>query len=455
MNSGFWIASVLMCIGALAFVFLPIVLRGKIQRDAELRELQDRERANVLIYKERLRELAGERTSGAISEAEFDALKLELEDGLIDDVDAEEAGSSSQKNEVGGSKLQVGILALLAILTIPGAYLLYGKWGAYEAVVAHQDSSGARKELQQAVELAEAGDTRALLTQLRSKLESSPGAANNIEGWALLARTAMAVQDYSMAAEAYAKLALLEEEPQVKASVYGLLAQAHYYAGRSLDDPLTAAALNQAFALNPDETNSLGLQAIASFQESRFADAVSYWQRVLAIAPNHPAKASIEIGIERAQQLMLESGQGLPSNEPSVASSEASPEATSATVGSEGAPSTDANTVNVRVTVSDSIRANYPADSNVFVFAKAVSGPPLPLAVTKLSLKNLPITLRLDDSLAMRPEFALSKFDRVNVVARISLSGQPIANSGDAEGSFNDVRVGSGELVLIDINTAL
>lgn len=451
MNSSFWIASALMCLGALAFVFLPIVLRGKIQRDAELRELQDRERANVLIYKERLRELSGERASGAISEAEFDALKLELDDGLIDDVDAEETGSSSQKTEVGGPKLQVGILALLAILTIPGAYLLYGKWGAYEAVVAHQDSSGSREELQQAVALAEAGDTRALLTQLRSKLESSPGAADNIEGWALLARTAMAVQDYSMAAEAYAKLAVLEEEPQVKASVYGLLAQAYYYSGRSMDDPLTAAALSQAFAINPEETNSLGLQAIASFQESRFADAMSYWQRVLAIAPNHPAKASIEMGIQRAQQLMLESGQSLPSSQPKVASSEASAAAGS----SEGVPSAEENTVNVRVTVSDSVRANYPADSNVFVFAKAVSGPPLPLAVTKLSLKDLPITLRLDDSFAMRPEFALSKFDRVNVVARISLSGQPIANSGDAEGSFNDVRVGSGELVLIDINTAL
>ncbi len=450
MDNSFWLASTLMSVTALLFVLVPVIFKRKIQHDAERHELQERERVNVLIFKERLRELASDLAAGSISQQDFDGLKQELEDGLIDDVDSL-AVSQTHNASLGGQKFQIGVLVLLAAVSIPSAYFLYDRWGAYDDVLAQNEALGSQIELEQAVARAEAGDSRALLSHLRQKLETSP---DNIEGWALLARSAMAVQDYAMAVEAYKKLSVLEQEPEVRASVFGLLAQAYYFSGRPIDDPLTAQALNQAYAISPDEANSLGLQAIASFQEGRFAEAVLYWRRILTVSPDHPQKATIEMGIERAEYLALESGQSIESKG-LVAGVDVAAGSVDADVPAENTSTSDLKSINVRVTAPDSARESFPADATVFVFAKAVSGPPLPLAVKKLMLSDLPITLTLDDSLAMRPELALSKFDRVNVVARISRSGQPIAGSGDVEGSVNNVALGTDELILVEINSAL
>ncbi|HXF44531.1 MAG TPA: hypothetical protein VNK91_00255, partial [Burkholderiaceae bacterium] len=91
-----------------------------------------------------------------------------------------------------------------------------------------------------------------------------------------------------------------------------------------------------------------------------------------------------------------------------------------------------------------------PTDT-VFVFARAVDGPRAPLAVLKLQVKDLPAQFSLDDSLAMAPQFALSKFENVTIAARVSKSGRPEPASGDLEGASGAVKVGArGVVVTID-----
>ena len=67
-----------------------------------------------------------------------------------------------------------------------------------------------------------------------------------------------------------------------------------------------------------------------------------------------------------------------------------------------------------------------PGDS-VFIFARAVSGPPAPLAVKRVTVADLPITVELSDADAMMPQLKLSNFPEVQLVARISRAGQPTA----------------------------
>ena len=71
-----------------------------------------------------------------------------------------------------------------------------------------------------------------------------------------------------------------------------------------------------------------------------------------------------------------------------------------------------------------------PTDT-VFVFAKARSGPPMPLAAFKTTVDQLPMEVTLDDSSAMMPQMKLSLFDEVVVSARVSKSGEPRAMPGD------------------------
>ena len=55
----------------------------------------------------------------------------------------------------------------------------------------------------------------------------------------------------------------------------------------------------------------------------------------------------------------------------------------------------------------------------------------MPLAVKRLRLQDLPVTLSLSDADAMMPSMKLSSFDQVIVGARVSFSGNPVAQSGD------------------------
>jgi hypothetical protein len=67
----------------------------------------------------------------------------------------------------------------------------------------------------------------------------------------------------------------------------------------------------------------------------------------------------------------------------------------------------------------------------LFVFAKAAQGPAIPLAIARLTVAQLPARVTLTDAMSMMPNVTLSKFPRIILGARISKSGNAIAQSGD------------------------
>lgn len=60
-----------------------------------------------------------------------------------------------------------------------------------------------------------------------------------------------------------------------------------------------------------------------------------------------------------------------------------------------------------------------------------------------------PLQFSLDDSMAMNPANTLSNHREVVVVARISASGNPIAQPGDLEGRVIGVAVGAKDVKLV------
>ena len=83
------------------------------------------------------------------------------------------------------------------------------------------------------------------------------------------------------------------------------------------------------------------------------------------------------------------------------------------------------------VDISPELRARSRPDQAVFIYAKAMQGPPMPLAVKRLSVADLPVSLTLSDADAMMPTMTLSTFPRVVVGARVSSSGTANAQPGD------------------------
>jgi len=90
--------------------------------------------------------------------------------------------------------------------------------------------------------------------------------------------------------------------------------------------------------------------------------------------------------------------------------------------------------VTVTVKLAEKYRSQVNAQDIVFIFARAVRGPRVPLAVVRVQVSDLPLRLTLDDSMAMAPMFRLSSFQHVRVNARVSKSGRPMATPGDLQG---------------------
>jgi cytochrome c-type biogenesis protein CcmH len=87
----------------------------------------------------------------------------------------------------------------------------------------------------------------------------------------------------------------------------------------------------------------------------------------------------------------------------------------------------------VRVSLDPKLAKQLDPDATLFVFARAASGPPMPLAIQRLKASQLPTTVALDDSMSMMPSMTLSKFPQVVVGARVSKSGNAMSQSGDLE----------------------
>jgi cytochrome c-type biogenesis protein CcmH len=75
----------------------------------------------------------------------------------------------------------------------------------------------------------------------------------------------------------------------------------------------------------------------------------------------------------------------------------------------------------------------------------------MPLAAARYKVSDLPLELVLDDSMALTPRARLSQYEQVEVGARISLSGAPVASSGDLQSAAKQVptRAGEGAVTLV------
>jgi cytochrome c-type biogenesis protein CcmH len=198
-------------------------------------------------------------------------------------------------------------------------------------------------------------------------------------------------------------VALAGRQPEL----LGQWAQALYFAGNKAWTPQIQGLADEALKADPKEVTSLGLMGINAFESQHYQAAVDYWKRLLAVLPpKDPSRSALEGGIARASDKLVQSG-GKLYDEPALAA--------------QGAH------LNVHVTLSDALKGKVQPSDTVFVFARAVSGPPAPLAVKRVTVADLPVDVELTDADAMMPQLKLSNFAQVQLVARVSRAGQPTA----------------------------
>lgn len=371
----FWLAAGLLALVAMAFLLIPL-LRGR-RAQAE----EDRTALNVALYQERLAELDAQHAAGTLDDAQLQAGRAEAARELLADTE----GEGERRSRLGRAA------PLLAAVLLPLLGLgLYLHWGASEKLALSR-------------ELAEPPHSMAEMTErLEKAVQAQPDSA---EGWYFLGRTYMTQERFEDAAKAFERAANLSGR---QSEVLGQWAQALYFANGKKMAGTAQALADEALKQNPEEVTTLGLMGIAAFEDQRYADAVDYWQRLVAALPaDDPSRAAIQSGIERARQHLAERGEKLPE--------------------APAAAATAGVTLKVRVDLSDAVKGQVKPDDSVFVFARAVNGPPMPLAVKRLKVADLPDEVSLSDADAMMPQLKLSAFPQVELVARVSRAGNAIS----------------------------
>lgn len=441
---GLWLGLGLITLVVLGSLLLPL---RQLRRQAGASTEASRTRLNVSLFRDRLDELQRERDAGVIEAAHYDSLKSELEQRLLGDVGDEVALNVRARS--------VSFWALVALigLVLPLASLaLYSHLGSPQTL----EEALVIQETRQDVETAD--NLPQLLERLQTRLQRQP---ENIDGWMLLGRTRLSMQQYDEAAQAFERAGqLVEQRGENPAPAFGLQAQALFFKQERLT-PEVQAAIDRALQFPGEESNALSLLGIDAFQRQDFSAAIGYWERVVKAHPQSPDVESLKAGIERAQTL-LAMQQGTPppiwTTQDPVASAGAgvSPDVPEGANGS-GDPSMVAGPTSLRVTVTldPGLAGTVEPTDTLFILARPANGQRMPLAVTRTVVAALPLSVTLDDSLAMGPMAKLSSVSEVEVVARVSRSGQPIPQAGDLEGVVGPITVGEAVPVTVEINRAL
>jgi len=419
----FWIFAFLLVLLALAFLLPPLWRKsGTI--------IDDRRDQNILIAKQQLSELEVEYKDGRIEAETYQISKQELEESLYSDLeDAEDIRQGNQKTVAKSSRLALLMVAILLPVFSFATYLKYGNQAGIEESSRGLQQAGTNGGTPQ-MSIDE------MVTKLENRLKKEP---NNLTGWMMMGRTYAALNRFSDSVKAYEKAnELSPNDPKIMLPLAAAIASSKQGNLQGRPEELILAALKK----DPENIMGVWLAGMAAKQRNDTATAVKYWKQAEAkLDPASPDRQEL-------RKLIAENGGKL---DPLPAGTATKPTAQAQQPAQPvQQPAATGAGIKVTVSLSDAFKAKVKPEDTIFIYAKAVSGPPMPLAASRKQVKDLPIDITLDDRMAMMPQMKLSGFAEVKVGARISLSGTPQAQPGDLFAEQSPVKAGDSVQLVID-----
>ncbi len=393
----------------LLLVVLGLLLRPLLRRNAPSM-IASRQALNTAIYRDQLVELERDRAVGSLSEVDYEQAREELQRRLLAD--------ASESDALPSSSGPAWRSALALVLALPiAAAALYAWLGTPAALQPIQEQPQAGHPVTQA-------QIEQMVAALAARLKQHP---EDIKGWIMLARSYKALGRYDDAARAFAHIGdAMDSDPELLSEYADLLA---VRAGGKLDGK-PMELVNKALALDPNNTMALALAGTAAYGKKDFATAVKYWERLQKILPPDSDDAkSIAAAVAEAR---AKEGGGHSATKTAPADA------------AGGA-------VSGRVTLAPTLTGKMQPGDTLFVFARAVGGARMPLAVERAHAGDLPLSFTLDDSFALNPELKISSAKEVKVEALISKSGNAKPQKGDLIGESAVVKPGAkGVQIVID-----
>jgi len=423
----FWIACAVLLMVALPFVVWPLWRNTANDNAGNDNEIQ-RDAANLEILRDQSTELEADLRDGLLTQDAYEQGKRELQARLLEEVKVTSRDTLLVKPAAAPYRSAKGLAIMLAVLLPLASVPLYLTLGNTKALLPQQDTGMA-------------GDfgvirSETKLQELEKKLAQQP---ENPDGWLVLARSYSELQRFPDAVRAYEQLVkLVPDEAMLWANYADVYAM-------SKDQSLLGEPtrfLGKALELDGNNLLALALSGSAAMERGDYVAAITHWTKLVELLPPDNSELQmIRSGIQQAREFLSMQKGGkeklakLPAGKvPEKASEKAAP--------SQGA-------ISGKVVLSPALSGKFAPDDNIFIFARDAQDQKMLLAVLRKQVKDLPLQFTLDDSMAMQPQMKLSGFDQVVVVARISRSGNPIAQPGDLQGSTGVVKPGAKGLNIV------
>ncbi len=370
------------------------------------------------IFEQRQQELADDVALERISEQSYNESLLELKRRLLNDLSPEQQLQSRGNNRIlalTGASFVVLLSAVFYYFTGNQAQL-----AGWEKAMQELPALGERAVMGKGEPL-DANERQALLLGLRTRLAQD---GDDAVAWLMLGRVAMTLNDYEMAMQAFDKVLVMDPE-NISAKVS--YAQSLLVQGDDSGMNQAAKLLSQVLQVQPQNIDAISMLALIAYERKDWLEAKSAFELILStMNESDPRHAMVAQRIAEIDARMAQSDDAEPMHQ-----------------------------VTVSVSIAEPVADRIPLNSVLFVFAKAASGPPMPLAVKRFEEFSLPLTVTLSEADAMMAELSLTQFDQIQVFARISKDGDVAVDLGELEGKSAVFNHQEQQQVDVVINTLI
>ncbi|AUJ69532.1 MULTISPECIES: c-type cytochrome biogenesis protein CcmI [Pseudoalteromonas] len=400
-----WFLFLLLGIFAGLFVVFPFIKKEKrvtVDHDANAERID--------IFHQRLEELKEELANQRIEKDSYNESVVELKRRLLNELSPEQSLTSRGDNRV------LALTGIAFMVLVTGVFYYYT--GSHRQIASWHEAveklpEYGERAVMQSGEPLNANELQAFALGLRTKLAT---AGDDAVAWMLLGRVAMSLSDFEMAMQAFDKALVMQPNNN---NVLVNYSQALLIEGSEPSMNRAARMLSKVLKNDPTNIDAISLLALIAYERQDWKESKAAFEVLLSqLTKDDPRYEMIAGRIAEIEQKL-----GQQTDEPVAVKA--------------GIVAT--------VTISAELQNKIPKDSTLFVFAKAAEGPAMPLAVAKITNFNLPMTVNLDDSMAMMPELTLSKFSQVTVTARISNDGSVMPSDGELEGASSVIELQQGE----------
>ncbi len=422
----FWSLALAMALLALAFVLPPLLLHRRAATDVVQDDL------NTEVMRERLAELEMDLESGRLEQSRYQAARQDLERELLNDL--RPTASSAQPPAHNGRWAALLIAAAMPL----SATLLYKALGSEPIIALLQQPPAAEQTRQPAASTPSVED---MVARLVTRMQEQP---DDLRGWVMLAKSYSVLERYDLALPAYRNILRLGGGND--AGILADYADALAATGNGVFPDEAGKLLTDALKLDPDHIKVLWLAGHWKNQGGDSAAAIAYWEHASSLMPTD----SEDNQVIRQQIQQVRQQAGLP-QQVQLQTVAAAPK----TGAVQPPAAAGGGSLQVTVALDPALRSKVDATDTVFIYARAVSGLRMPLAIVRKQVSDLPVTVTLDDSMSMAPGMVMSGFPELTIGARISKTGNAMPQSGDLQGSQSPVPLSGTTTIDIEIDSAV